>query len=102
MERQTIILITLITVATAVLAARDYLQPFLPFGIGPSLPTQNPLGGNPAGSWNILHHLGGNGPWIRKRTNVVDGGTDPPAGCRVDQVHMVGSDSPQVSFIVSI
>jgi len=40
--------------------------------------------------WNILYHLGGNGPWIRKTDNVMPGGIDVPAGCRVDQVHMVG------------
>lgn len=37
--------------------------------------------------WNILYHLGGNGPWVEK----VDG--DPEAqgikGCSVDQVHLV-------------
>ncbi len=41
--------------------------------------------------WNILHHLGGNGPWVEK---LDEGGTTPdlapPPGCSIDQVHMVG------------
>lgn len=44
--------------------------------------------------WNILYHLGGNGPWIEK----IDGdsqslGIAPPEGCSVDQVHMVWTSS---------
>lgn len=42
--------------------------------------------------WNLLYHLGGNGPWIEKVDGVVDGasgGLAPPEGCRVEQVHMV-------------
>lgn len=39
--------------------------------------------------WNVLYHLGGNGPWIPKVENVVEGGIDPPDGCEVDMVHMV-------------
>ncbi|KAF2745937.1 phosphoglycerate mutase-like protein [Sporormia fimetaria CBS 119925] len=39
--------------------------------------------------WNILYHLGGNGPWIEKEVNVVEGGIAPPAECRVEQVHMM-------------
>jgi acid phosphatase len=42
--------------------------------------------------WNILYHLGGNGPWVEKVDNVVEGGLAPPAGCKVEQVHMVCSD----------
>ncbi|KAH7090373.1 hypothetical protein FB567DRAFT_519669 [Paraphoma chrysanthemicola] len=41
--------------------------------------------------WNILYHLGGNGPWVEKVIDVVDGGIAVPEGCRVRQVHMVGS-----------
>lgn len=42
--------------------------------------------------WNILHHLGGNGPWIEKTDGGVEAqGVDPPEGCSVDQVHMVCS-----------
>lgn len=39
--------------------------------------------------WNILYHLGGNGPWVEKVIDVVDGGIAVPEGCRVEQVHMV-------------
>ena len=41
-------------------------------------------------TWNLLYHLGGNGPWIPKVSNIVEAGIQPPRGCRVDQVHMVG------------
>lgn len=49
--------------------------------------------------WNILYHLGGNGPWIEK----IDGdseslGIAPPEGCLVDQVHMVCTSSQQELF----
>jgi acid phosphatase len=40
--------------------------------------------------WNILYHLGGNGPWVEKVIDVVDGGIAVPEGCEVEQVHMVG------------
>lgn len=40
--------------------------------------------------WNILYHLGGNGPWVEKVVDVVDGGISLPGGCEVEQVHMVG------------
>lgn len=39
--------------------------------------------------WNILYHLGGNGPWVEKVIDVVDGGIAVPKGCEVEQVHMV-------------
>jgi len=39
--------------------------------------------------WNILYHIGGNGPWIQKIDGVVQEGFGPPAGCHVEQVHMV-------------
>ncbi|KAG9185176.1 acid phosphatase [Alternaria panax] len=39
--------------------------------------------------WNILYHLGGNGPWVEKVIDVVDGGIAPPEGCEVVQVHMM-------------
>lgn len=44
-------------------------------------------------NWNILYHLGGNGPWIEKTNDIVDGGIEPPPGCRIDQVHMVSRSS---------
>ena len=39
--------------------------------------------------WNILYHLGGNGPWIEKVDGIVEGGIGVPDGCRIEQVHMV-------------
>lgn len=39
--------------------------------------------------WNILYHLGGNGPWVEKVIDVVDGGVGVPEGCEVEQVHMM-------------
>lgn len=39
--------------------------------------------------WNILYHLGGNGPWVEKVIDVVDDGVAPPESCEVVQVHMV-------------
>ncbi|KAI5238030.1 phosphoglycerate mutase-like protein [Aureobasidium subglaciale] len=41
------------------------------------------------GDWNILHHLGGHGPWIPKVEGIVEGGFSPPEGCRVEQVQMM-------------
>jgi acid phosphatase len=41
-------------------------------------------------NWNILYHLGGNGPWVEKVIDIVDGGIAVPEGCQVEQVHMVG------------
>ncbi|KAF9698195.1 hypothetical protein EKO04_003905 [Ascochyta lentis] len=39
--------------------------------------------------WNILYHLGGNGPWVEKVVDVVDTGIAVPDGCEVEQVHMM-------------
>ena len=39
--------------------------------------------------WNLFYHLGGNGPWIPKVDGVVRDTLAPPAGCVVNQVHMV-------------
>jgi hypothetical protein len=38
--------------------------------------------------WSILHHLGGNGPWIQR---VTPGSPEnsPPKHCSVEQVHLV-------------
>jgi len=43
--------------------------------------------------WNIFYHMGGNSPWIPKLRDTENGGIKPPAGCHVDQVHMVGFNS---------
>ncbi|KAL6710649.1 hypothetical protein ACN47E_007706 [Coniothyrium glycines] len=39
--------------------------------------------------WNILYHLGGNGPWVEKVIDVTDGGIAVPENCVVEQVHMM-------------
>lgn len=39
--------------------------------------------------WNILYHLGGNGPWIPKVDGVYGDDLSIPEGCRIEQVHMV-------------
>ena len=40
-------------------------------------------------SWNMLYHLGGNGPWIKKLEGTLHEDVEPPRGCEVEQVHMV-------------
>ncbi|KAE8374873.1 phosphoglycerate mutase-like protein [Aspergillus bertholletiae] len=53
----------------------------------------NPLrwgqAGCPVNDWNILYHLGGNGPWIEKIDGPEIPGLEPPNGCVIDQVHMM-------------
>lgn len=39
--------------------------------------------------WNILYHLGGNGPWVEKVADIVPSGIAVPDGCDVEQVHMM-------------
>ncbi|KMU75325.1 repressible acid phosphatase [Coccidioides immitis RMSCC 3703] len=42
--------------------------------------------------WNLLYHLGGNGPWIEKIDGILEvgaSGIGPPQGCVVDGVHMM-------------
>jgi acid phosphatase len=39
--------------------------------------------------WNILYHLGGNGPWVQKIDGIVTNDLAPPEGCEIQQVHMV-------------
>lgn len=42
--------------------------------------------------WDLLHYLGGNGPWIEKadaRFGTYETAVKPPEGCGIDQVHMV-------------
>lgn len=41
--------------------------------------------------WNLLYHLGGNGPWIPRVDDIVDGGIAVPEACRIDMIHMVYS-----------
>ena len=42
-----------------------------------------------AKGWNVLHHLGGNGPWIENAGEGPASNLAPPDGCSVDQVHLV-------------
>ena len=44
-----------------------------------------------ASGWDILYHVGGNGPWIQKVDGTLGEGIEPPAGCKVEQVHMVSN-----------
>lgn len=46
-------------------------------------------GGDRKRDWNILYHLGGNGPWIEKVDGNDSDGIKPPDGCAVEQVHLV-------------
>lgn len=63
------------------------------FGLRATSPEpQVPLLGEAEPAWNLLYHLGGNGPWIPKRTDILNHTIDAPSGCRIEQVHMVGLD----------
>ncbi|KAF3017972.1 acid phosphatase pho5 [Penicillium rubens] len=42
-----------------------------------------------AKGWNVLHHLGGNGPWIENAGEGPASNLAPPDGCSVDQVHLL-------------
>ena len=64
--------------------ARDYFGAIMNNWTHPQISATNTTN-----DWNILYHLGGNGPWISKVDGVVEGGLAPPEGCRVEQVHMV-------------
>lgn len=55
------------------------------------LQSLNKAGSKPASKeWNVLQHLGGNGPWIEKSSENHGSSIAPPEGCSVDQVHLVG------------
>jgi hypothetical protein len=57
----------------------------------PQSSTSQPIARNNR-RWNLLYHLGGNGPWIEKIDGVVHSrgeGIGPPVGCTVESVHMV-------------
>ena len=41
--------------------------------------------------WNILYHLGGNGPWIPKVDGPFGDELSVPEGCKIEQVHVVGA-----------
>jgi acid phosphatase len=49
-----------------------------------------PSASQPSGEvWNILHHLGGNGPWIENIHEAAATSYDIPDNCSIDQVHLV-------------
>jgi hypothetical protein len=54
---------------------------------GAKLPAHN--AGKIAKDWNILYHLGGNGPWVQKIDGIITNDISPPEGCEIQQVHMV-------------
>lgn len=39
--------------------------------------------------WDIHYHLGGTGPWIRHLDRAISHDLSPPAGCKIDQVHVL-------------
>jgi hypothetical protein len=45
-----------------------------------------------ASGWNLFHHLGGNGPWIRKKDGLYYYDTPLPKTCRITQAHMVSPE----------
>ncbi|KAK0326215.1 hypothetical protein LTR82_002961 [Friedmanniomyces endolithicus] len=69
---------------------RLYSNPLSQLVISPSDPTEGSKPTPLDDTWDIRYHLGGNSPWILKVSGTVDGGIEPPPGCVVDQVHMVG------------
>lgn len=59
-------------------------------------PLQSPAGDGanpPRKEWNLLHHLGGNGPWVEKTGQTGGPSLAPPEGCSVDQIHLVCSQN---------
>ena len=51
-----------------------------------------------ASGWDILYHVGGNGPWIQKVDGTLGESIEPPVGCKVEQVHMVSTISGSLSL----
>ena len=43
--------------------------------------------------WDLLYHLGGNGPWVQKIDDIVEGGLAVPTGCELDMIHLVCTKS---------
>ncbi|KAF8472654.1 multiple inositol polyphosphate phosphatase [Kalaharituber pfeilii] len=64
-------------------------QAYLSHPIPPFSFFQNPSDTSTSHKWNLLYHLGGNGPWVQRVDNLVKGGIDVPKGCKVDMVHMM-------------
>lgn len=68
-------------------------------GCSATLASSECIHGGPNDEWNIFYHLGGNGPWIQKVDDVVEGGFEAPKGCQVDMIHMVRYfTNPEDSF----
>lgn len=59
------------------------------FPIYPFPVRNNSTSTDPRSQWNLLYHLGGNGPWIPRVDDVVEGGVEIPDGCKIDMIHMV-------------
>lgn len=49
-------------------------------------------GASTSEEWDTRYHMGGNSPWMPRKRGSLGSGIEPPAGCRVDQVHLVGLD----------
>ncbi|KAK8212935.1 hypothetical protein M8818_003100 [Zalaria obscura] len=101
MDRRMLFLFVLIPFITAISWARafgqaSWLSAYLPADIASSLRLP---GVDTTDDWNILYHLGGNGPWIRKEDNIISNDMEPPPGCTVDQIHMVGSSVQTLLFL---
>lgn len=63
-----------------------------PFFSAPRLKDCAKIGAND--KWSLFYHLGGNGPWIPRVDDVVEGGIDAPEGCKIDMIHMVCQTKP--------
>ncbi|KAK4548315.1 hypothetical protein LTR36_010185 [Oleoguttula mirabilis] len=48
-----------------------------------------------------MRHQGGNSPWIPKVRGILEGGMEPPAGCRVDQVHMISRHAERYPTVMA-
>ncbi|KAH6618457.1 3-phytase B precursor [Boeremia exigua] len=54
-----------------------------------SISERNQGAGTTTKDWNILYHLGGNGPWVEKLIDLAEPSIAVPPGCQVSQVHMM-------------
>jgi hypothetical protein len=69
-------------------SAQDYLDVITSKWTHPHiLPTNTTI----QEDWNILYHLGGNGPWIPKTDGPFGDDLSIPEGCQIEQVHVVGA-----------
>ena len=50
-----------------------------------------------ANVWHLFYHLGGNGPWIPRISDVRYSNASLPMHCSVDQVHMVSKAPRMIS-----